>query len=260
MMAITVTGANPTRVTVVSNTVTADTTFNGSATNDRNYAIGDDIIGVVNAGVMVGGFGLRLETIAVNGDIAMTNNGGIAVTHATTGVALAGNGGSVTYGGTGFITNHSNVFNSPALQITNNGAGSVSATVNNNITANNGRAVDITAANGPITLTQAAGTTISNTLDGEYNGIVLSSTSGNILANLNGTIFTGLRGLTASSVTGDVNINVNGTISANNSGIYASIGNAAATGDIAVTANDAVDGSPPPCGYSRGARAVGELP
>lgn len=134
-MAITVTGANPTRVTVVSNTVTADTTFNGSATNDRNYAIGDDIIGVVNAGVMVGGFGLRLETIAVNGDIAMTNNGGIAVTHATTGVALAGNGGSVTYGGTGFITNHSNVFNDS----NGNGAGGnvLFADLNNGLAVTN---------------------------------------------------------------------------------------------------------------------------
>ncbi len=52
-MAITVTGTNPTAVTVVSDTITTNTIYNGSKTNDRIYQIADAIVGTVNAGIQV---------------------------------------------------------------------------------------------------------------------------------------------------------------------------------------------------------------
>src|SRR5262245_49208989 len=103
-MAITVTSSNPTRVTAVSFTATTNTTYPTSPSFDRNYVFPDDIIGMVNTGVLVTGFGLRLETPTLNGDIMMINNGGVAANGLPMGAAaleLVGNGGSVSYGGTG---------------------------------------------------------------------------------------------------------------------------------------------------------------
>jgi hypothetical protein len=76
-MAIKVTGTNPTAVTVASPTYTKNTTYNGSQVDDRNYVIADAIAGTVNAGVMVHGYGLRLQTTEALGGIAMVNNGSV---------------------------------------------------------------------------------------------------------------------------------------------------------------------------------------
>src|SRR5918995_5390045 len=108
-MAIAVSGANPTQVTVVSNTVTTNTTFNANAPNDRRYALADNIVGTVNAGVGVGGFGLELRTTLADGGVAMTNNGVIDVAQPVISLDIQGNGGAVTYAGTGFIANHTDV-------------------------------------------------------------------------------------------------------------------------------------------------------
>ncbi len=123
-MAITVTGTNPTAVTVASNTTTTDTIYDGSGTNDRTYQIADAIAGMVNAGILVGGAGLRLETTLAGGAITMVNNGdaGFSVV-GDPALYLVGNGGAVTYSGTGSITDMVGL--GPALSIVNIGAGSV---------------------------------------------------------------------------------------------------------------------------------------
>ncbi len=72
-MAITVTGSNPTQVTVVSETTTTNTTFNAGVPNDRSYVLNDSIVGTINAGAIVRGFGLRLQTTEADGGVAMTN-------------------------------------------------------------------------------------------------------------------------------------------------------------------------------------------
>jgi hypothetical protein len=148
-----VSGTNPTNVTVVSNTVTTDTTFNAGAPNDRTYVIADSIAGTINNGVLVGGFGLQLVPTGALSGIAMVNNGGVTVDQSTPALQLLGNGGAVTYGGTGFITNDGF---GRGLSIQNIGAGGVSATIGGNITANNSQAVHLSSVSGAIKLTQAA--------------------------------------------------------------------------------------------------------
>src|SRR5262245_10998880 len=166
-MAITVSGSNPTQVAVASNTITTNTTHPTGAPNARSYVIADDIIGLIPAGRFVGGFGLLLQTTDTAGAIAMTNNGSILATgEPTNALELLGNGGAVTYGGTGTITNYSAAFGSHALSISNVGAGSVNATIDNDLSANNGHAVLIFTQNGGINFTQSAGTVLSNAVRG----------------------------------------------------------------------------------------------
>jgi hypothetical protein len=210
-MAITVNGANPTQVIVVSNTVTTNDTHPTGAPSARNYVFADNIVGAVNAGVGVGGFGLRLETTLAAGVIAMTNNGLVTVDQGTPALELIGNGGAVTYAGTGHIDNDSDV----ALRIDNDAAGTIEATLGGNVTSGDGAAVDIDAVNGTVTFTQAAGT--FSTSFGVASPVALIGTgAGDIVANLNGTILGMTGGLGAFSSTGNVTVNLTGTITTPN--------------------------------------------
>ena len=211
-MAISVSGRNPTKVTVVSNTVTTDTIFNGSATNNRTYVIqDDDIAGTINDGIVVGGFGLWLETNKAGGSIAMVNNGGVTVDRTSTALQLVGNGGTMTYSGTGFVTNHGG----KALNISNIGAGSIGATISDNITANDTQAITVGTDSGAVSFTQNAGTTTSNGVGSGDDAIIITTTSGNIVANLNGTIFGDQGAALFDSTSGDITVNFTGSISTN---------------------------------------------
>jgi Ca2+-binding RTX toxin-like protein len=209
-MAITVSATNPTNVTVVSNTVTTSTVFNGGATNDQIYAIADDIAGTINHGVMVGGFGLQLQTTEPGGGVTMVNNGGVTVDQNGNNAALVlvGKGGAVTYGGTGFVTS----YGSSALALFGVGTGDVSATIGGNMTANAAQAVQIVTGSGAVNFIQAVGTTISNRLGGGSDALTISTTSGNIVANLNGRIFGDVDAAEFDSTTGDINVNFTGSI------------------------------------------------
>jgi hypothetical protein len=216
-MAIDVSGANPTFVTVVSDTVTTNTTFNANPPFDREYVFADEIVAMVNTGVLVSGFGLRLETtVAVGGaDLRMTNNGGIAIDQATPALQLAGNVGALIYSGTGFITND----DGNALSMISSGAGSVIATILGQIHAGD---TGVTAiANGP-------------------GGIAISATGGQI-----GTAAqrVGLFGIAAgiNGTFGQLAIDAGDIFTDGEHGILAQINNAAATGDVTVTANGTVD-------------------
>jgi hypothetical protein len=205
-MAITVTGTNPAIVTVVSHTITTNTTFNAGAPNDGIYQF-DSIIGSVNTGVLVGGFGLQLGATLAGGGVSMTNNGAVIVDGGIA-MQLTGNGGAVTYTGTGALINHGGA----ALQINNIGTGSASATLNNIVSADNERAVNITTSGGAITLTQAAGASLSNTPSSGFTAVLLQSVTGNIVTNIHGTFISDVDGAVALSDSGNITFDVTGTI------------------------------------------------
>ena len=133
--------------------------------------------------MLVLGFGLRLQSTLAGGGVALTNNGFVNISQTVSAVELVGNGGAVTYIGNGPITNNSDI----ALEINNTGAGTVTATINNNVTSNAAQAVEIQCGTGLLTLTQNAGSFI--TANAIANAITLQSTSGgDIVANIHGTV------------------------------------------------------------------------
>src|SRR5262245_23227012 len=131
-MAITVTGSNPTVITVVSTTITTDTIFGTNPPNDRTYFPPDNIIGVINPGVGVGGFGLSLLAANFNRGIDFTNNGFVDIDQGNDALLLAGNGGPMIYRGTGSVTNAGS---GDALDISGL-AGTVDVTIDGNLTSN----------------------------------------------------------------------------------------------------------------------------
>src|SRR5262249_57235154 len=73
-------GTDPVTLTCAANTTTTNTTNTTSpnaATSDRIQQFNADLIGQVNAGVTVDGFGLNLVTIKPSGGITFTNSGTI---------------------------------------------------------------------------------------------------------------------------------------------------------------------------------------
>jgi len=206
-MAITVSdGGNPRFVTAVSDTVTTDTDFNDNAPNDRSYSFADDIVGAVNAGVTLGGFGLLLQADAPGTGVAMTNNGSIVINQFSDALQIEGDGGDVTYTGTGIVTNTGSgraLFLDNSAGDADGNDGDIDAVINNDITANTGSAVTF-STNGIATLTQAPGTLISNTFGGD--DVIDIFGEGGIVANLNGTITGGSVGVEADS-SGAITIN-----------------------------------------------------
>ena len=136
-MAINVSHVDLSFVTVVSNTTTTDTTYAANPPDDRNYVFAADIVGMVNADVLLGGFGMFLRTTLAGGTIDMTNDGGITVDQPSAALELIGNGGMVTYAGTGSITNG----DGNALHIGNSGASSIRVTANDTIESLNGAGI-----------------------------------------------------------------------------------------------------------------------
>jgi hypothetical protein len=204
-VAITVSGADPTQVTAGSNTVTTNTAFNTNAPNDRDYILADNIVGRVNVGVTVGGFGLFLLADRVNGSVAMTNNGAVVINEFTDALVLEGNGGLVTYTGSGIVTNTGT---GRALFLDNSSGdsgGNINAVINSDITANTASAILLnTGGLGVATFTLAAGTLVSNTPGNDDTIDIFAE--GGIVANLNGTITGGGTGFRATS-NGAISIN-----------------------------------------------------
>jgi fibronectin-binding autotransporter adhesin len=207
-MAITVSdGGNPRLVTAESDTVTTDTEFNDNAPNDRSYIRAENIVGAVNAGVTVSGFGLNLQSTPAGGSVAMTNNGAVIVNQLSDALILEGNGGAVTYAGSGIV---SNAGAGRALFLDNSDGGDINAVINNDITANTASAVVLnTNDDGVVTFTQAAGTLVSNAFVSD--AVIDMFAGGGIVANLNGTIAGGNRGLNATS-NGAITVNSSGNI------------------------------------------------
>jgi VCBS repeat protein len=207
-MAITVTGNNPTTVTVVSTTVTTNTTFNANAPNDRFYQLADtNIIGAINAGVAVGGFGLAIQPSVVGGGIDFTNSGFVSINHIDPALELVGNGGLVTYRGTGTVTNSGSGAALFVHAFSGTG-GSADVTIDGTVVANGGTAAF--AAGDALTFTQGAGSFITST---GGDAVELVSFFQDLVADLNGTVIGDLRGVDA--VGGSITLNLTGDIIAN---------------------------------------------
>ena len=218
-MAITVTGSNPTAVTVVSDTTTTYTVYNGSKTNDGIYQIADSIVGTVDAGIQVRGV-LQLETTLAGGTITMVNNGDLFASMGSPPCSLVGNGGTVTYSGTGTLDGG---YGGRGLEIVNVGAGSVDATVSGNIDTDGAGTVYIDTMSGAVNFTQAAQSLIRDSGLSVFSGpmVGIETNSGNIVANLNGSIdsFGGTNGADFVSTSGNITVNFTGSIFAIANGI-----------------------------------------
>jgi VCBS repeat protein len=232
-MAINVSGANPTLVTAASDTTTTNTTFNTNPPNDRNYVFADTIGATINAGVVVSGFGLRLESTAADANVFLGGEGSVAINQATAAVELVGNGGTVSYAGTGSITND----DGPGVTITNNG-GSGAVLLRNNVFSNNAVGVTI-AATGPVFFTQEAGHTVSNSSTSASNAVTLQGLGGSdIFANVSGTL-SGAGIALEADTPGDMRINLLGTGTATSTSSSAI--DAVAGGSIIFTASGGVN-------------------
>ncbi|MBR1257947.1 calcium-binding protein [Bradyrhizobium sp. AUGA SZCCT0240] len=208
-MAITVSGTNPTLVTVGSNTTTTNTTFNANAPLDRNYVFDDAIDGAINLNTLVTGFGLRLQSTSAGKSVSLINNGLVAVDVGLPAVQLVAEGGAITYAGSGSISNGGT---GGGLSILNQGLGAVTATISNNILGGDGRGVGIQAAAGTVSVTQTAGSVISTNPGTALPGLGISTTTGNIYASLSGTIIGDANGFGVSSTLGNVTVDFNGAL------------------------------------------------
>ena len=209
-MAITVSGTNPTFVTVGSNTTTTNTTFNANAPFDRNYVFDDAVSGAINQNVSVTGAGLRLQSTLAGSAVSLLNNGFVFVDITGPAVQLVAEAGPITYSGTEIISNSGT---GEGLSLINQGPGSVTATISNLIDGGDARAINVVTGAGDISLTQTAGSTVVNNENSGFTAMVLNSTAGNINLSLSGTIIGDLAGVFASSTSGNVTIDYDGSIS-----------------------------------------------
>ena len=191
-------GVAPATVTVTcaANTTTTDTTNTTSpnaATSDRNQSFAADITGQVNTGVTVTGFGLELVTTKVGGAVSLTNSGTINTTSPplpTEGAAvvLTGNGGNVSYSGSGSVAGAGgNVF---GLELNTAGAGAVTVNATGGSITATGNGVFglgvFNSAAGGINVTTSGGHSIDlvDTFSGSSNrGMYINNTgtSGDIV-------------------------------------------------------------------------------
>jgi hypothetical protein len=262
-------GANPVEITC-DDTTTLNTNNN---TDSRNHIHNDNIEAEVEADATIDGYGLRIETTAANGSIEMEHNGDEVIlteAGADTGsvllgpgaLELNGNGGLVSYTGSGDVSNLTAT--GAGLLITNTGDGSVVADVSGTITGPAGIVVSVEdngtidlTTNGPVvgtdghgihTLAEDGDTTITANADvtATDDGIHARSTTGNITISGGGNITgdsdtdgTG-DGINAASTNGgDVEVDVTGDVSGA-SGIVLS---ANLAGTIDVTTGGAVEGT-----------------
>jgi hypothetical protein len=145
-------GVDPVTVSCAANTSTTNSTNATSpnaATSDRIQQFNADLIGQVNSGVTVDTFGLNLVTTKANGGIAFTNSGAVTSNQNVNALQIDGNGGAVTYGGAGSITNSGN---GSGFSLSNIGAGTISATVAGAVTTSAGKGIAATGVDGLITV------------------------------------------------------------------------------------------------------------
>ena len=91
------TGTNPITLTCAANTTTTQTSNTASpnpATNDQTQQLNASIIGQVNSGVTVNGFGLSIVSTLPGSTVSMTDNGTISTAQGAGNRALQNRGGS----------------------------------------------------------------------------------------------------------------------------------------------------------------------
>lgn len=257
------TGVAPATVTVTCavNTVTTNTTNSTSPTmtSDRIQSFNADLVGQVNAGVTVSGFGLELDTTKANGSVSFTNNGTISLPSGNAVLTLTGKGGGVSYSGNGNVTGTGpNTF---GLELVDSTLGAGAMTVNatgGSITAVGNSVFGLgvfTSNTGGINVTTSGGHSIDlvNTFSGTTNrGMFINNngTSGDIVIVSGSHIFASggasslgaIIGMDVSqggagniNVTSNGVIDLSGTTQAGSSGIF--LTHQGTSGNIAATIN-----------------------
>jgi hypothetical protein len=247
-------GSGPVTFTCAASTATTNTTNSTSpaSTSDRIQSFNDDIIGQVNAGVIITNFGINLVSTKTNGAIDFTNNGTIRATGLPV-LQLDGGGGNVSYSGNGIIG--ATGANANGLVIANANTVTVDIT-GGSITAdgNTVRGVSLSTSGtstGGISFTANAGHSIvvANTASGgTHYGMEVSNagTAGDIsltTGSISGTGIGNLWGIGATNsaaANGNITVTNNGSISTLGGGSGLLLTNNGATGNITVNANASI--------------------
>jgi autotransporter-associated beta strand protein len=167
-------GTNPVTLTCATNTATTNTanlTSPNAATSDRTQDFNAGVVGQVNGGVAVSGFGLSLVTTLAGSTVSVVNNGSITTNQngfRTLQVApgAPGDFGTFTYSGSGSITNAGN---GDAMNISNVGAGAGTGGVNITVSGTSTIAATNTG-NGIATGSGAAGALVTVQSNGTVQG------------------------------------------------------------------------------------------
>lgn len=251
-------------------TLTLNSTSTNTPTSDRTQWFDANLVGTIHSGVTIDTSGLALWAAGTTAHtIDMTNSGTVNYSFpvSTDGVInLAGNGGTVTYGGAGAVNGNSFmtavvlsntadgniVFNGTGtlasakggLSATTSGIGTITATIANDVTSGVGfgtSAVSTVTANGLNTINMTGGTLVG------ANGLVASS-SGGIRINMTGGQIglsnnpVGTAGISASdfSTSNDTFITAGGSIHAVAWGINAANYTTNSTGNVRVDVNGGI--------------------
>nr|WP_249154261.1 autotransporter outer membrane beta-barrel domain-containing protein [Bradyrhizobium manausense] len=291
-MACVANGTTTVTINCASDTATTNTTNTSSAntnTDDRIQSFDANLVGTIptglGSGVIVAGAGFELKAAGTTPHtIDMTNNGAVSVPLAgvTTGaLQLDGNGGAITYGGSGTVAGGSNNIGlyiaNAAGDITFNGTGKISSGFGSGIyTQTTGSGVttlnianDVTGAgvffgaiaafgvNGLTTINMTGGTVSGNTaaIEAHSNlngGVTVNMTGGSLGASAAAPA--GNIGIFAQSAGafGDVSV-TSGQIFAKYTGIFAGNTNTSGLGNIKVDVNGAVVVTTAPVAINQGA-------
>jgi hypothetical protein len=195
-------------------TIRATNTVSDTVSIARTHRFDDDITATVNAGVTVGGSGLKLETTKDAGTITVANDGAIVLDDATlnweAALFIQGHGGLVHYAGSGDIRN--DPFSS-AMFIDN--AGDIAVEIGGGTIAGG---IELNATGGAVTLTMTGGQVGSATAPVSGSGISAFSqdADGEAISVTAQAIHANGTGIAASNRNGDADIIItaNGAISA----------------------------------------------
>jgi len=227
-------------VNCIVNTATTQTTNTNGATaassaQIQEFSNGSNISGTIQAARTISGFGLELSlTSAGPNTIDVANNGTVTTNQPVNALLLRGNGGQVTYTGSGTV---SNTGPANALAITNVGTGGITVTNNGPLSA--------TANQGLFILSQSTGTVAINgsgTIFGGFNGVAVNA---NAAANINitgtGAITGGSgNGIFATTIGGNLLVATGSTISGGSIGVTAAT---SGNGTVTVTTGGAITGT-----------------
>jgi hypothetical protein len=260
------TGIQPADVTLTcsgtfATTGTTNTTSSagGTSTTSQTQNFNSNVIGNVQAGANISGNGLTIQSFKANGSVDMTNSGAIGASGGFTALALIGNGGNVSYIGSGTLTGSAG--NSPGITMTNNVAGTGAVTFNatgGSITSSGGPSFGIDMlglSTGGFSYTSSAGHTIfvgGTTAGNSHRAIEINNggATGDTFVNSNSAITTSGNGNVfafdiTQQGTGNVNatqgaaVNLSGTAS---TGVLGSIIHNGATGNATFNLNGTFTG------------------
>lgn len=173
------TGTNPVTLTCAANTTTTNTSNIASpnpTTSDRTQDFNASIVGQINGGVTVDGFGLSLVTTLPGSTISVTNNGSITTNqNGVSALLLAagapGDFGTFSYSGTGSIINTGT---GDALNISNSGTGGITINVSGTSTiaaTSTGAGIATGGGTGAVGVTVQSGGTVQGGVGVAFGGV-----------------------------------------------------------------------------------------